>query len=233
MHVKKVAHSSEAEAMILNPQKYRVAFVFNTLYYPFTYPEILNSLVARKYAIIAGPPPRPVLSGARIYVSGFVASKPGCFIELDDSRKIIATEGSSIDSVLASARDIVDISMADFRLNLPEGIDYTELIGAVVVPDSRNPTAMVGKFSGEQYNAFNEILGTETAGYSIRIVPKDRLSMEKNWFDISITPRFSTADREYYVEVVFRREKNIDDVLDFTAQLETKLFAIMDKIRGS
>lgn len=34
------------------PQKYRIALKFNSLYYPFTYPEILNSLGKREYGIM-------------------------------------------------------------------------------------------------------------------------------------------------------------------------------------
>ncbi len=219
--------------MKIVPQKYRIAFVLNTLYYPFTYPEILKSLKSRGYAILASAPPKPFLNGARNYVSGYIASKSGCFIELNDDRKIIAVEADSIDHIVSSAKDIIDLSMADFQLSMAEDMDYVELFSAAVVSDSGNPAEAIRRFSGDQYSKFDEIMGVESSGYSIRIVPRNSLPVNKDWFDISITPRFSTADREYYVEVVFRREKNIDDVLDFTAQLETKMSAIIGKIGGS
>jgi len=110
---------------------------------------------------------------------------------------------------------------------------YKHLVGAVVVTDSGNPMAAIKRFAGDQYSAFDEILGAESAGYSIRIVPKNDLPGDKSWFDISITPRLSTADREYYIEVVYRKENNVDDVLAFAAQIEAKVSAIIDTIGGS
>jgi len=219
--------------MTIKPQKYRLAFVFNTLYYPFTYPEIIESLKARKYAINAGAPPEPFMNGARNYVSGYIASKLGCFVEVNNDRKLMAVEGTSANNVVAIAEEIIDLSITDFRLSVPIDIDYSELVGAVVVTDSGNPMAAIKRFAGDQYSAFDEILGAESAGYSIRIVPKNDLPGDKSWFDISITPRLSTADREYYIEVVYRKENNVDDVLAFAAQIEAKVSAIIDTIRGS
>ena len=121
----------------------------------------------------------------------------------------------------------------DFRLNLPEDLDYIELFSSVIVLNSGNPMEAIKRFSGEQDSTFNEITGAECAGYSIRIGPKNSLPMDKNWFDISITPRFATANREYYVEVVFRKEKDIDGIIDFAEQLDAKISAIIDKIGGT
>jgi hypothetical protein len=95
--------------MMIKPQKYRIAFVLDALYYPFTYPEIIASLAARKYRIDATPPQSP-LGGARIYVKGYIASKEGCIIQVNDDRGIIACKGQIIDSVIASAKEIVGLA---------------------------------------------------------------------------------------------------------------------------
>jgi hypothetical protein len=221
--------------MMIKPQKYRIAFVFDTLYYPFTYPEILNSLAERKYKIIAAPPQGdPLLSGARIYVSGFIAStKSGCFIQLNESSKLIACEGTSADNVVATARDIIDLSKEVFKLDIPNDIDYSELTASEIVSENGNPLETIKGFSGDGYNVFNEILENETSGYSIRIIPKTGIPTDRKWFDISITPRFSTSEREYHIETVFRNAKDVESVLDFTSKLDEKIAAIITKIGGS
>lgn len=220
--------------MILKPQKYRIAFVFNTLYYPFTYPEILTSLSERSYRINAMPPqPDPLLSGARIYANGFVASNSlGCIIELNENRKIIACEGTSVDSVVRSANEIIELSKTVFGLDVPNDIDYSELTSSVVISGIGNPLEAIKKFSGDGYNIFNDVLDTESTGYSIRIIPKNGVPTDKKWFDITITPRFSTSEREYYVETVFRNERDVDSVLDFTSKMDVKITAIINKIGG-
>ena len=67
----------------------------------------------------------------------------------------------------------------------------------------------------------------------MRIIPKDGNPTEKSWFDISVTPRFSTSDTEYYIEVVFRKEREVEDVLSFAAHLNENISLIINKLRGA
>lgn len=221
--------------MMIKPQKYRVALVLDTLYYPFTYPEILNSLRDRGYKIIAAPPqPDPLLSGARIYINGFVAAtKSGCLIQLNDSSQMIACEGTSADDVVSTTRDIVNLCIDVFRLDMPNDVKYSELTASTIVSECNDPLATTKNFCGDGYNKFNEILENKTAGYSIRIIPKDGSPRDRQWFDISITPRFSAPEREYFVETVFRNAKDIDSVLAFTSKLDEKIGAIINRMEGS
>jgi hypothetical protein len=218
--------------MMIQPQKYRIALVLNTLYYPFTYPEILNSLRERGYKIIVPQPqPDPIMSGARIYVNGFVAAtKSGCFVQLNDSSRLIACEGTSADDVVTATRDIIKLCIEAFQLNIPNDIEYSELTASVIVSECGNPLASVKKFSGDSYNIFNGILEYEAAGYSIRIVPKNGSPVDRQWFDMHITPRFSAPEREYYIETVFRSAKDTESVLFFTSNLEEKIGAMVKKI---
>lgn len=237
MRINEVAHFDEATAMKITPQKYHVAFVFNTLYYPFTYPEILNSLAARGYAILV--PPQPLQSGARIYVSGpAVATKAAdpakapCFIELIEQKKTIACNGTSVDNIVASVRDIVDLSQIDFKLNLDKDMNFIELSGTATVQNDNSSDA-IKNFSGDQYSVFNEILGEESAGGSIRIIPKNGMQTDRKWFDISVGQKVPARENTYYVEFVYRNGNDIGSVLDFTSNLERKISAIIDKIGGA
>jgi hypothetical protein len=213
--------------MEIVPQKYRVAFKFNTLYYPFTYPEILNSLASRDYAILV--PPQPIKSGARIYISGHVATKSGCFIELNEAKKIVACESPDVDSAITSINDVIDLSKTDFKLNISEELDYCELYGAVVVSDG-NPTNIIKNFSGDKYSAFDDILGADTASGSIRIIPKNGTQNDRKWFDITIAEKIPSADKSYYIEVVFRNGNDFESVANFISKLNETILAIINKI---
>jgi hypothetical protein len=223
--------------MKIIPQKYQVAFVFNTLYYPFTYPEILNSLAARGYTILV--PPQPLQSGARIYVSGPAVAtkaadlaKASCFIELIEQKKTIACNGTSVDNIVASVRDIVELSQTDFKLNLDKDMNFIELSGTATVLNDNSSDA-IKNFSGEQYSVFNEILGEESAGGSIRIIPKNSVQTDRKWFDISVGQKVPARENTYYVEFVYRNGNDIGSVLDFTSNLERTISAIIDKIGGA
>ncbi len=216
--------------MKIVPQKYRVAFVFNTLYYPFTYPDILNSFAARKYAVTA--PPQPIKSGARIYASGYVAMKSGCFIELNEAKKIIACESATVDSIIASFRDIVDVSKTDFKLDLSNDIDYCELSGALVTYDD-NPEDVIKNFFGDRYHAFDDILGIETASGSIRIIPKNGSQADRKWVDITIAQKIPSAEKSYYVEFVFRNGNDVESMVDSISNLNDTVSSIINKIGGA
>lgn len=217
--------------MTIQPMRIRIAFVFNTLYYPFTYPEILASLSNRGY-IINTEPPLPLPTGQRVYVGGHIASKKGCFIEVNDDRKLLASEGVSIDNVIASARDVIDIAKEDFKLNVERDINFCELASSFAMAEGDRPLEAIRRFSGDSYKIFNDILGAETAGSSIRIIPKNGYPSNKKWFDITITPRFLIEDNEYYIDIIYRDEKNIDGVLEFTSQLPDKMNEIIKRIGG-
>lgn len=220
--------------MMIKPQKYRIAFVFNTIYYPFTYPEIISSLMERAFRITAGPPqPDPILAGARLYVSGFIASKQGCYIQLNEGSGMIACEGTIAKNVLDIAREIIDLSKEVFKLDLPRDLDYVELTASQVVSESGNPMESIKKFHGNCYEVFDDVMGCEIAGHSIRLIPKDGTPADRRWFDISITPRFSTSDREYYVETVFRGSNDFESVLDFTSKVDEKIVRLINKVGGS
>jgi hypothetical protein len=234
---KEMAHSDEAKAMKINPQKYHVAFVFNTLYYPFTYPEILHSLAARGYMILV--PPQPLQSGARMYVSGPAMAtkavdptKAQCFIELNEPKKIVACNGTDIDNIVASVKDIVDLSQTDFKLNLNTDINYVELSGAATVM-SDNSNDAIKDFLGDHYSVFDETLGAESAGGLIRIIPKNGVQTDKKWFDISVGQKVPSGGNTYYVEFVYRNGNDIESILDFTSNLEKKISAIINKIGGA
>ena len=106
-----------------------------------------------------------------------------CYIELNEPKKIIACDGTVIDDIVASVKDIVNLSQADFKLNLDTDMNYVELSGSAMVLND-NPIDAIKNFSRGQYGVFDEILGAKSAGGLIRIIPKDRVQTDKEWFDI-------------------------------------------------
>ena len=214
--------------MEIKPQRYRLAIVFHTLFFPFTYPELIDSLKKRGYSV--PPPPRPVPTGPRVYVGGHIATKNGCVIDINEERKIVAGEGSKIDNVIKSIEDLKDMVEEDFRLNLERDIDYSELVSDLVVESDKSPLIDIGRFNNK-YSVFNGIMGMETSAYSISIVPKGFLPSSKKWFDIRIEPRVTMPDREYFIHAIYRNE-NIHDVLAFAREVNSKMLSLIEKIGG-
>lgn len=183
-------------------------------------------------------PPQPLQTGARIYVSGpAIATKAAdprkapCFIELSEPKKIIACNGTAIDEIISSVRDIVDLSQKDFQLDLNNDVNFVELSGTVTVQND-NPIDAIKNFTGDRYRVFDEVLGTESAEGSIRIIPKHGVQTDKKWFDISVAQKVPSAKNAYFVEFVYRNGNNIESVLDFASNIENKISSIISKIKG-
>jgi len=213
--------------MEIKPQKYRCAVVFRTLFFPFTYPELIDSFKRRGYSV--PPSPRPLPSGPRVYVGGHIATKEGCSVEIKDEKQVIASEGRQVENVIKSFEDIMDITKEDFQVDLDEDIYYFELTSELIVKSDESPIKKIERFMGDKYRVFDEIMGNETSGFTIRIVPKGLIPSYKIWFDITIEPRVTMAEREYYVNIVYRDE-NIDNVLAFTREIDLKILSLISKI---
>ncbi|MDI6810407.1 MAG: hypothetical protein QMD80_01785 [archaeon] len=213
--------------MEIKPQKYRLAVVFRTVFFPFTYPELIDSVKKRGYGV--PPSPRPIPSGPRIYAGGHIATKEGCTVEVKDERQLIASEGTQVEDVIKSFNDVMDISREDFHVDLERDVHYFELTSELIVKSDESPIENIERFMGDRYKVFDEIMGNESSAYTIRIVPKGLIPSHKIWFDITIEPRVTMAEREYYVNIVYRDEK-IDNVLTFARDVNSKILSLISKI---
>ena len=211
-------------------QKCSLVFVYNKVFYPFVYPDILESLRARKYATTALPSPLPM--GSRIYIGGQIAKKDLVTIIAKDDAKLLAAEGTSIEKVISSAKDLIQIAEGDFHLSLSRDLSYLELQGDFIVKTDSNPLSNIQKFTVDKYAMFDDILGEPTSPYVISIVQKEGTLSELKWFDIRIEPRTISQDGEYYISIVYR-DHDFAKVLDFTYKLNDKINALMKIVCGA
>jgi len=144
----------------------------------------------------------------------------------------LSAEGNEIESVILAAKDLEDIAKSDFRLNLEKDLFYLELGADLIAKTDMNPITEVQKFVGDRYNEFNSIMDVDTSAYVISLAPKGANVNDGKWFDIRIEPRVTAPDREYYINLVYR-DTNPKDVFSFARNLEDKVSAILNKIRGA
>jgi hypothetical protein len=205
-------------------QKFGLVFVYNKVFYPFVYPDILVSLRNRKYSTVALPSPLPM--GSRIYVGGQIAKKDAVTIIAKDDSKILATEGTSIEKVIASAEDLIQIATEDFHLDLEKDLSYFELQGDFVIKTDSNPLVDIQKFVVDKYGSFNDILGEETSPYVISIVPKGSDLSKLRWFDIRLEPRSISPESAFYLNIVYR-DHSIISVMNFARDISNKIDSMM------
>ncbi|MGD2247037.1 MAG: hypothetical protein PVF58_01425 [Candidatus Methanofastidiosia archaeon] len=209
----------------VKPIKHKLTLVVNTLFFPFTFPEIFDALKEREYKISSLPGPIP--AGQRSYLEGHIGMKNNCLVEINDTRKIIGTEGVVIEDVIKTMEEIIEMSVNDFKLKENE-MDYLELISNLHVKTDKSPIKTIGNF-GESYRVFDNVFNLETAPYSIKIVPKNVNPSSKNWFDILVEPRLTKPEREYFVHIIYRNT-DFNNVLTFARNINTTISSVIEII---
>ncbi|RLJ01869.1 MAG: hypothetical protein DRP08_05050 [Candidatus Aenigmatarchaeota archaeon] len=212
------------------PQKYRLALVFRQIFFPFTYPDFLDSLKAKNFDII--PKDLPLFSGPRAYVSGLIAKKQNCIVHLDADKKFLATEGRSVNDVIKVYAQLVKIAEENFKVK-KEDIEYLETISDLVIKSTKNPLLQIHKIlqTTQVIKKFCDILGIEVSLYALRITPKEAYPGDKNWFDIAIEPRITKPEDEYYVQVIYRNE-DTNKALEFLNQVNERIIRLIQIIEG-
>lgn len=221
-----ISRLSGARMSMVEPkiQRCALAFVFNKVLFPFTYPEIADSLKERGYSIAL--PAEALPSGGRVYVGGPIAKKESVIIIAKDDSKIMQAEGNSIVKVIAAAEEIIEIAKTSFQLDMDKDLSYLELVADLIVRTNVSPIDEIHKFMMEKCNKFSDIMGMETASNMINIVPKGSSPTDLNWFDIRIEPKTTLPKKSYYINIIYR-DHDMAKVLDFAGQLIPKTISIL------
>jgi hypothetical protein len=215
----------------IEPQNYRLALVLQTLFFPLTYPDLINSLRKRGFQIEG---PLPSISGARSYLGGRIATKDGCTVDIDPDRKILANDGSNFEDVMKVHQELIAMAAEDFKVDLDKETDYLEMIASVIVRSGKSPLKEIQDFfkGFKGMEKFSEILGKDVTLYSLRITPKETLPSGKYWLDITIEPRVTMPESVYFVNVVYRNEDR-SDVLRFSSKINTWILKLIQSIEGT
>lgn len=218
------------ENVRIKPQRYRLSFVLTSVFFPLTEPDFSNSLQEKNFTLGRTVPPI-FPSGERTYVGGRIAVKDDCVLEVDANRKLVGIEGLSSKIVIAQMEELLSIVKKEFHVNLKKDLAYLELIANLIVTSEKNPLHSIAKFSRENVSLkrFEQILGPNLALYSLAIVPEDVPPNSPKWFDIRINPHVTATSREYYGMVVFR-DREVQKVLDFARDVDSKMINLVKEI---
>ncbi len=216
----------------LRREHYRLALVLKSLFFPFTCHETINALVKKGYVIapiplMPHPPP-----GTRAYVSGRIARKGGCEVEVDDHRKIVACEGGSAETVVKTLKELISVAKEDLFVDIDGEIDYLELIATYVVTAGKSPIDTIARaFDDSAYlKRIRSELGINASVFQFTLNLKEYRPGSRDWLDIKVSPSLILPDHDYDVQLVYRG-RNADSVFEFATTLSLvveKLISIIE-----
>jgi len=218
--------------MELKPQKYRLALVFKSMFFPMVFPDCVDSLSNRGFSVKPFPP-KTAFVGNRAYVSGRVAERDDTIVELNSERHILACEGLNLTDVVSIMNELIDITQKDFLVSMND-VDYLELNANLVVTSDKKAVNRLRELYADTkvMKQFSDILKTAVGSFSITLAPKEVLPTDRKWFDIRIEPRITKPTKEYFVHLVFRN-RDIKDVLDFSNSMESTIRRLLSVVEGT
>lgn len=212
----------------LKLQKFRLSLVLNSFFFPLTSPDVFEVLKSREFEV--GRIPEPFPSGARVYFSGRIARKRNVLVDIDNNRRLVGTDGVSIEDTIQTFSELLDMLREDFFVDLGEELSFVELIANYMIISDKNPLKVFqNNLKVTHGEEFRKILEIEPSYNKIAIVPKGVSPSSKKWLEISISPRLTMPSKAYWMEAIFR-DASYDTVVTFARNLNSTVNNIIGVI---
>jgi len=197
--------------------------------FPLDLGNLTRTLKKKGFELSVQIPPTAI--GTRMAGAGILARKGDVAVVADTERRFIGVDGTSVDDVLSSFEELTEVVKHELWVDVHAKAGYYESIIRMNVLGRNNPTEVVEGFFRDLDTAksLETIIGEPTSLFTIRLVPRGKLTGEPEWFDIRIEPDVSRPDTTYIIEIVYRKLE-YKSVIDFVSGIDQKIDAILDNM---
>lgn len=205
----------------------RLSVVIGTTFFPIDLAELAQMLKDKDYQITAELPLPGI--GRRIGGSGVIGRTGTVSVVADSDRRVVGVEGRCLQEVLLSFEQLMQILKDKLWVDTGARAVFFEAIVRFSVLSGKKPLEAVAKFfTGlKSVEDLESVVGEPLSLFTIRLVPRDGLPHQEEWFDIRIEPEAALADTAYSIEIIYRKAL-YDRVRDFLNTIEGKTDAILD-----
>ncbi len=218
----------------LHPVKYRLALVLNTLFFPFTFPDVFEAFKGRDFTLGGGSPSSrvPVALGAQLYISGTIASKDGVIVDIDHDRRIVGAEGDDSDKLLKIFDEVLNVVQKDFHVDLDKKLDYVELSAAFLAKTEGVASENIEQFFAKtrRLEELKKSLGFEPAIRQFTLSQRGKPAETKDYVEFNVAPRLTSSDT-YYIQAVFRHP-HVPEVIGFTKTINEKVTFLIEAMEA-
>jgi len=230
LNYRKEVTSMSSDKPKIMTQEARCGVRLNYVIFPIDFRELRHALAKNGYELssvgerIPSPP-------ARIRFSGDVARKGETSVIFESESGVVAVVGKSLQEVKDSFEELARVIDSELGVNLHGNIKYYSYNVHYKVDTGKTPRNEIAKAENKDYIArFGQALGKDLSSFSIRLVPKDAIPNQENWFDIAIEPDVMN-DKLYHVGVIFRNP-NKGKTERFVKDLENALLRLIGIIEA-
>ena len=207
----------------------RLTVTLKPVIFPIDFRELVEALKKKRYEPIAEFPSPGV--GGRVGGSGTIAKRGEIAVTADSQRRFIGVDARSIGNALSAFEEILELIQRELWLDVHGQASYYEIIVRMRVQGHTNPAVAISRFFQklEGIGELDSIIGEPVSLFTIRLIPKDKLPSDEEWFDIRIEPDMSLPETAYVIEAVYRKS-TWSQVENFAETVESKIDAILDKL---
>ena len=228
------ATSTNTGSIQVETRRLRIATVLKFIIFPLTAPDVIEALRKRDYIIRAPPlPPHPPRGGLS-YISGPIAEKEGCVVDVNSEKGFVGIEGVSLNSIRKVYDEILGILNIDLAVDLDKSHRYSEVISEMIVRSKRSPIEVFSRIFQDTtlLKEVKQAVKDEVALYSLRLFPRGQVANSDEWFDITIEPNVIRPHLEYHTWLVYRspnRAKVEEFFFERQNALITRLISVLER----
>jgi len=213
--------------MTLKAVRISKGITLNTVIFPLTWHEFLNTLEKKGYEL-ASQLPFPYPTG-RFSASGPIARKGKTSIFVNTGANIIRIFDISIKSAGEEFDELLKLLVSDYGVDLNAFARFYSFTASYKFNTDKQASQTISDFCiFPSLGEISKIIGKDVIPFGFRLGAADVLPNDENWFDIRIEPDVLRNDC-YTIEIVFRNsDKEI--IEEFINTIESNLNKIIDLI---
>jgi len=194
------------EKLKIEPVNVSYGIYFNTVLFPLTFYQLVNTLEKKGYEMTPELP-SPTLP-TRMIGTGDIARKGKTTIHLDASGQSLTVRDIAAKSALENFEEIVKLLIENYDVDINDFARFYSFAAAYVSPsEKKQPYENIAKsLRSPIFDEIGEVIGEKIWPFEIRFGHADIQVNSENWFDITLRPDYERND-SYVLNVVFR---NID-----------------------
>lgn len=201
----------------------RLSVRFNTVFFPLSPYELTGILTEAGYVLQQQlPSPPPGVPGARLDVSGTLATRGDTSIEVDTLRGVLglATDWSKLISEFEEALSLIEpklfTAIPQISRYFESIIDGRKEFGGNVIQELSTLFQDI-----PWLNSLNKLWDSSLTNFGLRLVPQNSAPNSDEWMDIRIEPDIISSNA-FVFSVVYRSPEK-ENVFSFIHSLEERL----------
>lgn len=199
---------------------------------PINWMEYLNLLQKSGYLVGQVPTIPPTVDSSAAVVSGTIAKKLNCVIDVNAERQFIGVQESNAESLVECYNDVMSI-LHDLTASNPLHTWFTEFQGRFTTQLKAKNSFETMKAIGESFDfvkKWERVIGEPIQNSNIKVTSAGKNPDSPDYFEMTLQPYLIDPLKALEI-VIIMRSAVADRVLMFAKEIETNISSMLAVLR--